>query len=52
MSSSTVNAIFSTFVTDVADVLAASLPVLLVVAAGLIGLGIVIRYVKRWIGRK
>jgi phage-related minor tail protein len=52
MSASTTNTIFGTFVADIGTVLSTSLPVVLGVAAALIGLGIVIRYVKRWVGRK
>lgn len=52
MNASTTVSIFDTFVSDIGAVLGTSLPVVLAVAAALVGLGIVIRYVKRWVGRK
>jgi hypothetical protein len=52
MGTSTVASIFTTFVGNIATNLTDNLPTVLVVVAGLIGLGILIKYVKRWIGRK
>jgi len=52
MGTSTVTSIFSSFVADIGTNLANNLPTVLVVAAGLIGLGILIHYVRKWIGRK
>jgi len=52
MGSSTVTSILGTFVSNVATNLSNNLPTVLVVAAGLIGLGILIHYVRKWIGRK
>jgi len=52
MSSTTANTIFGTFISDIGSVLSTNLPLIVGVLAGLIGLAIVIRYVKRWIGRK
>jgi len=51
-SSSTVNTLFPTFVQDIGSILTANLPLVLVVLAGLIGLGIMVYYVRRWIGHK
>lgn len=55
----TVNDIISTVSTstdgmleDIEAVLLASLPVVLAVVGALIGLGILIRYIRRWIGRR
>lgn len=50
--SSTVSSIFTTFIGNISDVLVSNLPVVLVVAAGLIGLGILLHYVRKWVGRK
>jgi len=52
MGTSTVASIFSGFVGDIATNLSDNLPTVLVVAAGLIGLGILIHYVRKWIGRR
>jgi len=52
MGTSTVASIFSSFVGDIGANLTANLPVVLAVAAGLIGLGILVHYVRKWIGRK
>jgi len=52
MSSSTVTTMFDTFLDTINDVLTTNLPLILTIAAALIGLGIVIRYVKRWVGRR
>jgi len=52
MGTSTVTSIFSSFVSDLAANLTNNLPTVLVVAAGLIGLGILIHYVRKWVGRR
>jgi len=52
MGTTTVTSIFGSFVSDLAANLSGNLPTVLVVAAGLIGLGILIHYVRKWIGRK
>jgi len=52
MSSSTVATMFGTFLDTINDILTENLPLVLIIAAALIGLGIVIRYVKRWVGRR
>jgi len=52
MDATSAGTIFATFIGDLGDVLTSNLPLVLAVVAGLIGLGIVLRYVKRWIGRK
>jgi len=52
MDATTTNSIFGTFVADIGDVLSTSLPVVLAVAGALVGLGIVVRYVRKWIGRR
>jgi len=52
MGTSTVSTIFGGFVSDIAANLTNNLPTVLVVAAGLIGLGILIHYVRKWIGRR
>jgi len=52
MDTSTVTSIFSAFVGDIGTNLTNNLPVVLAVAAGLIGLGILVHYVRKWIGRK
>lgn len=48
----TANTVLATLIDDIEIVLSASLPVILAVVAALIGLGMLIRYIKRWIGRK
>lgn len=52
MDATSTGAIFTTFVGNISTVLSQNLPVVLVVAAGLIGLGILIHYVRKWVGRK
>lgn len=52
MDASDVGTIFSTFVGDVGSILTTNLPTVLGVAAALIGLGMLIRFVKKHIGRK
>jgi len=52
MGTTTVQTMFGAFVSEIASNLTNNLPVILVVAAGLIGLGILIHYVRKWIGRK
>lgn len=37
---------------DISDSLTGSIPLILVIFAALVGLGIAIKYVKKWIGRK
>jgi len=37
---------------EIGDVLVGALPTILLILAALIGLGIAVRYIKRWIGRK
>jgi len=44
--------VFASFMSAVGQTLTNNLPLILAVVAGLIGLGILIRYVKRHIGRK
>jgi len=43
---------YTNFLTGIADFLTAQLPAVLVVLASLIGLGFLIRRVRRWIGKK
>lgn len=52
MNSNDVGTIVSTFVGDIGGVLTTNLPVVLAVAAGLIGLGILLYYTRRFIGHK
>jgi len=52
MTTSTVNSIFSTYIADIGSVLATNLPTIFVIVASLVGLGLVMHYVSRWIGRK
>jgi hypothetical protein len=52
MSTTTVGTIFTSFTGDVGTILTTNLPLVLAIAAGLIGLGILVHYVRRWIGRK
>jgi hypothetical protein len=51
-SATTTATVFSGFLTEVSSVLTTNLPIVLGVVGALIGLGIVIRFVKRHIGRK
>lgn len=44
--------IFATSTAAVVSSLTTNLPLVLAVFAGLVGLGISIRYLKRWVGRK
>jgi hypothetical protein len=48
----TVNTTFGTFTDSIGTVLTTNLPLVLAIAAGLIGLGILVHYVRRWVGRK
>lgn len=48
----TTTSVFSTLTTTLSTVLTDNLPVILGIFAALVGLGILIRYAKRWIGRK
>lgn len=52
MDATDVGTIVSTFIGDIGGVLTANLPVVLGVAAGLVGLGILLYYTRRLIGRK
>lgn len=52
MNATDVGTIFTTFTGDVGGVLTDNLPLVLAIAAGLIGLGILVRYVKKHVGRK
>jgi hypothetical protein len=52
MTSTEVGTIFSGFTDSVSDALVANLPAVLAIAAGLIALGILVRYVKKHVGRK
>jgi len=51
-STTTVDTIFGTFLTAVSDVLTNNLGLVLGIVGALIGLGIVIRFVKRHVGKK
>jgi len=51
-STSTVDTIFGGFLTSVSDVLTNNLGDVLLIVGALIGLGLVIRFVKRHIGKK
>jgi len=51
-STSTVTTIFGDFLTSVSDVLTANLGLVLGIVGALIGLGFVIRFVKKHIGKK
>jgi len=50
MTTANVATIFSGFTTNISDILVANLPLVVAIMAGLIGLGILVRYVVRWIG--
>jgi len=52
MDATTTATIFSGLTTDIGTVLSGNLPLVVTILAALIGLGILVRYVKRWIGRK
>jgi len=52
MDSTFVIAQVATTTGDISDALVGSLPLILVIFAALVGLGIAIKYVKKWIGRK
>lgn len=52
MDATTTGTIFTGLTTTLGTVLSDNLPVVVGILAALIGLGILIRYVKRWIGRK
>jgi len=49
---STTDTLFQSFGSDVGDTLTNNLPLILAILAGLIGLGMLIRYFKRHIGKK
>jgi len=42
----------ATTTADISDSLTGSLPLILVIFAALVGLGIALKYVRKWIGRK
>lgn len=50
MSTGDVATIFSGFTTSISDILVANLPLVVAIMAGLIGLGILVHYVVRWVG--
>lgn len=50
MSTGDVATIFSGFTTAISDILVANLPLVVAIMAGLIGLGILVHYVVRWVG--
>jgi len=52
MQPSDVATMFGNFTSAVGTILTANLPLVLAIAAGLIGLGILVHYVRKWIGRK
>jgi len=51
-STSTVNTLFGDFLTSVSDVLTTNIGLVLGIVGALIGLGFVIRFVKRHVGKK
>ena len=52
MDSTDVISAFTSAVGETGDTLVGTVPVILVLFATLVGLGIAIRYFKKWIGRK
>jgi len=52
MDSTFVIAQIATTTTEIGDSLQGAIPLILVIFAALIGLGIALKYVKKWIGRK
>jgi len=52
MTTGNIATIFGTLTTNITDILTTNLPLVVAILAGLIGLGILVRYVKRWVGRK
>lgn len=50
MTTSDVQTIFTSFTSSISDILSFNLPLIVSVMAALIGLGILIRYVVRWVG--
>jgi len=52
MNASTTGTIFEGLTTSIGTSLADNLPLVVGILAALIGLGILVRYVKRWIGKK
>jgi len=52
MDSTFVVAQVGTTTTDISNALVGSIPLILVIFAALVGLGIALKYVKKWIGRK
>lgn len=52
MNATTTGSIFTTFIGDIGSVLSTNLPLILAVAAGLIGLGILVHYVRKYVGRR
>ena len=52
MDSSFVVSQIATTTGDISDSLTGGIPLILVIFAALVGLGMLIRYVRKWIGRK
>jgi len=52
MTPATIGTIFTGLTTAVSDILTTNLPLVVAILAGLIGLGILIRYFKRHVGKK
>lgn len=52
MGTTTVATIFTQFTSDIGTNLTNNLPLVLAIVAGLVGLGMLVHYVRRWIGRK
>jgi len=52
MDATSTGQIFTTFTGDIGTVLSSNLPLVLAIAAGLIGLGILVHYVRKWVGRR
>jgi len=51
-STSTVSTIFTSFLGAIGTILTDNLGAVLLIVGGLIGLALVVKYVKRWISRK
>jgi len=52
MNATDAGTIFTGFIGDVGAVLTDNLPLVVGILAALIGLGLLVRYTKRWVGRK
>jgi len=52
MGTGAVTSIFTTYTGNIGTNLSNNLPLVLAIVAGLIGLGMLVHYVRRWIGRK